>query len=80
MTTRLEEAALFTAHALSEMRKADAGQRDLISTALAQRWCKDYGSTERAFMLSTAMKAAPEDVYQKMLADLMGVPELADVP
>ena len=71
--TRLEEAALFTAHVLSEMRSADAGQRDLYSTALARRWCKDYGVNELSFLLSAAMKAAPDDVYQAMLSDYLNM-------
>ena len=79
MSERLDDIMHKTAVALGLLRGYSPEERDLASQALANLWIRDLHPTERAFLLSTASKAAPDEVWDKHVADITGVPVLEGV-
>ncbi len=69
---RLARLGRVTALALAEMRRAPPADRDLYSVALANIMVRELGEQERAFLLATAAKAAPEHVLDRMVFELGG--------
>ena len=73
LSERLDRVLGSTGTALREMRR-DPDNRDKWSSGLAAIWLDKMGNNERAFMLATACKSAPEEVLTQALVDLGWTP------
>jgi len=71
MPDRLSEVGDIIAHALREMRKLDAADRDGHSEVLARLLAKRPGDTERAYLLAGVAKAAPDRTLDKLAHDVL---------